>query len=181
MNPAVILRHARLLMPGLLIVASVAMAAQFIADHYGAPVMLMAILLGIPLQFLSEEPKTAPGIHFAARVLLRIGVALLGLRISFDMVAAIGWAQVAYLTLGVAATILLSVAVAPLMGKDRLFGFFDGRIGGHLRRVRRACHQLDHAQITGTGSQPVFHRDLGHGAVDHCDDPVSDFGAGAWP
>ena len=126
MSPAVAATHARTLMPGLLIVASVAMAAQFIADHYGAPVMLMAILLGIPLQFLSEDPKTAPGIHFAARVLLRVGVALLGLRISFDMVAAIGWTQVAILTTGVAATILLSVALAPVMGKDRLFGFLTG-------------------------------------------------------
>ncbi|WP_417248466.1 YeiH family protein [Celeribacter sp.] len=112
--------------PGLLIVALVAMAAQFVADHYGAPVMLMAILFGIPLHFLMYDEKCADGIEFAARHVLRFGVALLGLRVSFDMVQAIGWAQVGMITLGVGATILLSVALAPLMGKDRLFGFLTG-------------------------------------------------------
>ena len=47
----------RAIVPGLLIVLMVAMAAQFLSDHYGAPVMLMAILLGMPLQFLSEDAR----------------------------------------------------------------------------------------------------------------------------
>ncbi|WP_417260389.1 YeiH family protein [Celeribacter sp.] len=118
--------RARALGPGLLIVALVAMAAQFVADHYGAPVMLMAILFGIPLHFLMYDGKCAEGIDFAARHILRFGVALLGLRVSFDMVQAIGWAQVGTISLGVAATILLSVVLAPLVGKDRLFGFLTG-------------------------------------------------------
>ena len=66
------------LWPGLLVCGLAALAAQFLSDHYGAPAMLMAILLGIALQFLSEEPRSAPGIGFASRTLLRIGVALLG-------------------------------------------------------------------------------------------------------
>lgn len=64
--------------PGLLIVALVAMAAQFVADHYGAPVMLMAILFGIPLHFLMYDEKCAGGIEFAARHVLRFGVRFWG-------------------------------------------------------------------------------------------------------
>ncbi len=112
--------------PGLLMAALVAMAAQFISDHYGAPVMLMAILLGIPFQFLSTEERTAHGIQYASRTVLRIGVALLGLRVSIDMLADVGGAFAICLTLGVAATIGLAILVAPLFSRDRHFGFLAG-------------------------------------------------------
>jgi uncharacterized integral membrane protein (TIGR00698 family) len=109
-----------------LIVLMVAMAAQFLSDHYGAPVMLMAILLGMPLQFLSEDARAQAGILFASRSILRIGVALLGVRVSAEMLAQIGAANVILVLLAVAATILISVALAPLVGKNRLFGFLTG-------------------------------------------------------
>ncbi|MBB6357807.1 putative membrane protein YadS, partial [Aminobacter aganoensis] len=32
--------------PGLAVTGAVAIAAQFLSDHYGAPAMLMALLLG---------------------------------------------------------------------------------------------------------------------------------------
>ena len=57
----------------------------------GAPVMLFALLLGMAMNFLSGEGKCAPGIAFTARELLRVGVALLGLRITAAQVAALGW------------------------------------------------------------------------------------------
>ena len=116
----------RAIVPGLLIVLMVAMAAQFLSDHYGAPVMLMAILLGMPLQFLSEDARAQAGILFASRAILRIGVALLGVRVSAEMLAQIGAANVILVLLAVAATILISVALAPLVGKNRLFGFLTG-------------------------------------------------------
>ncbi|SFQ99717.1 YeiH family protein [Poseidonocella sedimentorum] len=118
-------RAARLF-PGLALAAMVAMSAQFLSEHYGAPVMLMAILLGMPLQFLSEEARTAPGIAFASRSVLRIGVALLGLRVSAGMLAEIGPAHVALVLGGVAATVLASLALVPLVGRDRLFAFLTG-------------------------------------------------------
>ncbi|WP_239495979.1 YeiH family protein [Yoonia maritima] len=112
--------------PGLLFAGMVAMAAQFLSDHYGAPVMLMAILLGIPFQFLSTEERTAPGIGFASRNVLRVGVALLGVRVSVDMVAEIGFANVALVACGVVLTIALGLMMAPLFGRDRAFGFLTG-------------------------------------------------------
>ena len=69
--------------PGVLACAVVAAAATFLSEHYGAPVMLFALLLGMAMNFLSGERPCAAGIEFTARQVLRIGVALLGLRITF--------------------------------------------------------------------------------------------------
>ncbi|WP_380058197.1 YeiH family protein [Falsihalocynthiibacter sp. SS001] len=118
--------QAREIGPGLLLAGMVAMAAQFLSEHYGIPVMLMAILLGMPLQFLSEDGRAAPGITFASRTVLRIGVALLGMSVSGEMVMLIGPTNLVLILLSVAATILLSIAAMPLIGKDRLFGFLTG-------------------------------------------------------
>lgn len=119
-------QQVRLIGPGLALAALVAMAAQFLSEHYGAPVMLMAILLGIPFQFLSEEERTAPGILFASKTVLRVGVGLLGIRVSVGMVQQVGSMFLVAVALAVGLTILLSVLIAPLMNKDRMFGFLTG-------------------------------------------------------
>ena len=46
-NVFIKLSGVRLLFPGILIAGLIALAAQFISDHYGAPAMLMALLFGI--------------------------------------------------------------------------------------------------------------------------------------
>ncbi|MCX2723362.1 YeiH family protein [Roseibium salinum] len=118
--------RANQLFPGIVIAGLVAIAAQFLNEHYGAPAMLMAILLGMPLNFLSEEQRTSEGISFAARTLLRIGVALLGVRISVEMVQALGIPFLGLVILGVLATIGFSLLIGGLFGRDRLFAFLSG-------------------------------------------------------
>lgn len=79
------------LFPGVLSVVTVALAAKFLSEHYGAPVMLMALLIGMAFAFLAEARSvTEPGIEFASKKLLRFGVALLGLGITFQQIAALG-------------------------------------------------------------------------------------------
>ena len=75
-----LLRYVRQLAPGLLIAIVVGLAAAWIADHYGGPVMLFALLLGMGFHFLSEDERCRPGIDLTARGVLRLGVGLLGLR-----------------------------------------------------------------------------------------------------
>lgn len=104
----------------------VAVAAQFLSDHYGAPAMLMAILLGIALHFTSEEERTAPGIEFAAKGMLRIGVALLGVRISWEMFLDLGAATIFLVLGGMLATIGFGLIGARLLGQTRSFGFLTG-------------------------------------------------------
>ncbi|MBN9669782.1 YeiH family protein [Roseibium aggregatum] len=118
--------RARELFPGVAIAGLVAIAAQFLNEHYGAPAMLMAILLGMPLNFLSDEPRTTEGIAFAARTLLRIGVALLGVRISVELVQTLGLPFLLLVIAGVLATIGFSLLIGRFFGKDRLFAFLSG-------------------------------------------------------
>lgn len=115
-----------IIFPGLIIAGLVAVTAQFLSEHYGAPAMLMAILLGISLQFLSEEKRTEPGVSFAAKGLLRIGVALLGARISVEMLQVLGPALVGLIIFSVILTILFSLAIGRFFGRDRLFSFLAG-------------------------------------------------------
>ncbi len=118
--------RASQLFPGIAIAGLVAVAAQFLNEHYGAPAMLMAILLGMPLNFLSEEQRTGEGITFSARILLRVGVALLGVRISVEMVQALGLPFVLLVVIGVLATIGFSLLIGGLFGRDRMFSFLSG-------------------------------------------------------
>lgn len=112
--------------PGLIASVVVAAAATFLSEHYGAPVMLFALLLGMAMNFLSTEGRCVAGIEFTARQVLRIGVALLGLRITASQVAALGWEPVAMIVGSVVVTIVVSMGVARLMGFQDLFGLLTG-------------------------------------------------------
>jgi uncharacterized integral membrane protein (TIGR00698 family) len=118
--------YGRTLFPGLLASSVVAAAATFLSQHYGAPVMLFALLLGMAMNFLSADGPCMPGIEFSARQVLRIGVALLGLRITFAQVAGLGWHPVLLVVLAVALTIAASMVAARAMGFQGIFGLLTG-------------------------------------------------------
>lgn len=118
--------QARLLFPGLLACAVVAAASTFLSEHYGAPVMLFALLLGMAMNFLSGEGPCAAGIEFTARQVLRIGVALLGLRITVGQIAELGWQPLAIVVVSVVLTIGVSMLAARLMGFQTVFGLLSG-------------------------------------------------------
>ena len=101
--------HLDELGPGLLCAAIVAIAALFLSEHYGASAMLFALLLGMSVNFLGQEGKCVSGIDFAASTILRIGVALLGLRITFTEIAALG--------LNVALMVVAAVVLTILFGR----------------------------------------------------------------
>lgn len=113
--------RARPLVPGVMVAALVSLAAQFVADHYATPAMLMALLFGIALNFLGETDKTAPGIGFTAKSVLRFGVAILGARISLEMFVALGWEMIVLLLGGVAATIGFGMLLARPLGQGPRF------------------------------------------------------------
>jgi uncharacterized integral membrane protein (TIGR00698 family) len=118
--------RARALFPGVLACAVVAAASTFLGEHYGAPVMLFALLLGMAMNFLSGEGPCAAGIEFTARQVLRVGVALLGLRITIGQIADLGWQPVMIVVLSVVLTIGVSMLLAKLMGFQSLFGLLSG-------------------------------------------------------
>ena len=118
--------YGRTLVPGVLACGVVAAAATFLSEHYGAPVMLFALLLGIAMNFLSTEGPCAAGIEFTARQLLRVGVALLGLRITVAQIAALGWHPVLLVVVSVVLTIAVSIVAARLFGFKGIFGVLTG-------------------------------------------------------
>ncbi len=109
--------------PGLAVAALVSVTATFLSEHYGAPAMLMAILLGIALNVMAEEGRTVAGIDWAARDLLRLGVALLGVRISAELLADLGATAVALVVLGVGLTIGFGLFASRFVGRGLRFGF----------------------------------------------------------
>lgn len=118
--------RVRELAPGFTVSLIVAAAATFLSEHYGAPVMLFALLLGMALNFLSADGKCKVGIEFTARTVLRIGVCLLGMRITLEQIAGLGWKPVALVVILVAVTISVSVVAARALGFQRLFGMLTG-------------------------------------------------------
>lgn len=112
--------------PGLLASLVVAAAAAFLADNYGGPVMLFALLLGMAMNFLGEVDQCRAGIAFASRNLLRIGVAMLGFRITLWEIADLGWQPVALVIMAVTTTILASIFLARRIGFKPQFGLLTG-------------------------------------------------------
>ena len=119
-------QRIRTLAPGVVVSLIVGAAASFLSEHYAAPVMLFALLLGMALNFLAVDGPCKAGIEFTARTVLRLGVALLGMRITLDQIASLGWKPVALVVTLVVVTILVSVVVAKALGFSRLFGMLTG-------------------------------------------------------
>lgn len=111
---------------GVLISATIAMAATFISDHHGGPTLLYALLVGIAFHFLSKDANISPGIEFSSKTILRIGVALLGAKISAGQIADLGLMPVLLVLVGVTTTILLGRYAAEPMGLTETQGVLTG-------------------------------------------------------
>jgi uncharacterized integral membrane protein (TIGR00698 family) len=82
------------------------------------------------LNSLSAEPRYAPGIDLSSRALLRISVALLGLRITFAQIGELGWPTAAMVAAAVPLTIGFGWTLARLLKHDGRFGVLSGSAVG---------------------------------------------------
>jgi uncharacterized integral membrane protein (TIGR00698 family) len=114
------------LIPGLMMTALVAMAAAFLGSHYKGSMLLFALLLGLALHFVSEDKRCKAGIQFASSTVLRLGVALLGLRLTIDNVATLGWQTALALLVAVALTIAMGLLLAKFFKVDSSLGVLIG-------------------------------------------------------
>lgn len=112
--------------PGLLLAATVAAAASFLGAHYGAPVMLFALLIGMAFNFLHAEGPCQAGVDLAAKFILRLGVGLLGIRIALEDLAQIGVDGALVLAGLVALTIGSGFVIAPLLRRQWRFALMTG-------------------------------------------------------
>lgn len=125
-TPGAAVGYTRKLVPGLMVTALVAMAAAFLGSHYKGSVLLFALLLGLALHFISEDPRCAPGVQFASSTVLRLGVALLGLRLSIDHLVSVGWQTAVAIVLAVSLTIAMGLLLARLLKVDTSLGVLIG-------------------------------------------------------
>ena len=110
------------LQPGIIVCLTIACTATFLSENYNAPVMVYALLVGMAFNFLATQPKCSAGIKFSSTTLLRIGIALLGLRITIDDITSLGIFPILVVTSGVLTTILFGVLFARVIGLSTRLG-----------------------------------------------------------
>ena len=112
---------------GASITAMTGLAALFLSEHYGAPAMLFALLLGMAVSFLYQsDSPCAKGIDFTGSTILRVGIVLLGTRIALGDLITLGWQTALMLAGAIFTTIILGVVLARVFGLQKRFGALTG-------------------------------------------------------
>ena len=116
----------RAYLPGLLIAGVAALAAAYLAEHYGAPIMLMGLLIGLAFNFANADARLHPGLGFASKSLLRWGIVLVGLQVTFEQIASLGLPGFAAIVAMVALVTLSGTVAARFVGREAAFGTLAG-------------------------------------------------------
>lgn len=125
---------SRLLMPGFVLAAAVAVAAIFAepllrqasGGRLALPGMVIALIIGVGLHGLAARPLFAPGLAFAVKKLLRWAIALLGLRIAFGDIIGLGIGTLVLVVGSMALTIASGIWLARRLGVNDGYGALAG-------------------------------------------------------
>lgn len=120
-------------LPGLILALALAFAGQFLSEFVGKNLMglpkspvsaiMMAILLGILIRNTLSLPATfQPGIRFGLVRVLRLGIVLLGIRLSLAEAGAIGLQALPVIIGAVAAALLIVSYLARKLGLSGKLG-----------------------------------------------------------
>jgi uncharacterized integral membrane protein (TIGR00698 family) len=112
-------QQLRKLLPGTALSGVIALAATFVSGLHGGPQLLYALLFGVAFNYLSHEARTKPGIEFSGRAVLRLGVGLLGARITAAQIAGLGWETALTVIAGTVTTLLCGLLVGKRLGMSR--------------------------------------------------------------
>lgn len=114
------------LFPGLAVCAIAAAAAAWLSEHYGAPIILMGLLIGLALTFISTDARTHAGLDFASRTCLRVGIVILGTQVTFAQIGALGAVPFAALLVVMALAFGAGILGARLAGQPFAAGLLAG-------------------------------------------------------
>ena len=114
------------LFPGLAACGVAGAAAAWLSDHYHFPIILLGLLIGLSLNFISGDPRTHRGLDFAGRTCLRLGIVVLGLQVTFHQIAVLGPASFGALLLVMALTMAAGWLAARLSGQSVYAGLLAG-------------------------------------------------------
>ena len=92
--------HAGRILPGLAAAACIAVIARITAPATPFPPVLLALAGGLLLSSAGQRPIMGPGIAVSTKLVLRVGVGLLGAQITFANIQGLGFAA-ALLAIGV--------------------------------------------------------------------------------
>lgn len=109
----------RAAVPGLLLAGTVALAAAHMAAWQGGPVMLYALLIGMGFHFLAIDRRCQPGITMATKPVLRLGVALLGAKVTLADMAGLGLDAISLSVSALLVALLGGYAVGRALKLDR--------------------------------------------------------------
>jgi uncharacterized integral membrane protein (TIGR00698 family) len=116
----------RAYLAGLLLTGVASLAAAYLAEHYGAPIMLMGLLIGLAFNFANADPRLHAGLGFASKTLLRWGIVLVGFQVTFGEIASLGIRAFAAIAVMVALVTLSGTLVSKWLGRGAAFGTLAG-------------------------------------------------------
>ena len=93
---------------------------------FSLPAIVLALVIGIALHRTSERPRMKPGVAWCAKPLLRFAVGLLGLRIALGDIAGLGLGTALTVIVAMAATLVLAMWLAKVLGCSDGFGALSG-------------------------------------------------------
>lgn len=114
------------LFPGFVVVAIASAAATWFSEHYGMPVMLAGLLLGLALNFVSAEQKVHAGLDFCGTSCLRWGIVLLGTQVTAMQIGSLGLVAFLGLVAIMAMVIGAGLLGARLGGQSNYAGWLAG-------------------------------------------------------
>lgn len=110
------------ILPGIVLAAIISGAAYALRGLPGLGIfspMILAVIIGVIFANIIELPaKTAAGIAFCQRPVLRAAIVLLGFQLTFTQVQAIGLSGIAIVAVSLLATFVATLGVARLLGVD---------------------------------------------------------------
>ena len=112
--------------PGLVFVSVVALAALWLSEHYGPPAILMGLLIGLALNFVNADKRLSAGLDFASKTVLRFGIVLIGMRITFSEISSLGVFPFLALVGIIILVLLTGVLAAKLFKQSLFFGLLVG-------------------------------------------------------
>lgn len=112
--------------PGLATTGVAALAAAWLSEHYGAPLMLMGLLIGLAFNFANADTRLHPGLGFASKTLLRWGIVLAGFQITIWQIVGLGWGSFLWLAAMIAIVTSVGTLTARALGLSTAFGTLAG-------------------------------------------------------
>jgi uncharacterized integral membrane protein (TIGR00698 family) len=116
--------------PGVALSVALAVAAVLVAPLLGPifpiPAMVIALLLGIAMNRIASRAAFEPGIAWCVRRLLRVAIALLGIRIAIGDIVGLGLSVALLVVIAMALTVVSGFWLARVFQLDVRYGALAG-------------------------------------------------------